>query len=272
MNLEHGDLQFFYTDAEDLYVYETNPDNSNQYRYQDNWEAFNIITETINVKGSKSREIELKYSRHGPVVYEDKENNLAYAVRAGWMEIGGSPYLASLRMDQAENWEEFREACRYSHIPGENMVWADKAGNIGWQAVGIAPIRDHWSGLVPVPGDGSYEWAGYLPIKAKPNLYNPPNGFIATANANVTPRNYEYPQTLGFHWADPYRQNRVKEVLGSNQQFNMMDMMTLQTDYLSIPARTLVPLLKEIKSDSKLIDEIRQKLLNWDFKLEKKLS
>ena len=262
-------LTVFRTDAEDLYVYETNPENPNQYRYQGEWEDFKIIKETIEVKNSDPVEVELKYSRHGPVVFEDKSHNLAYTVRAGWMEIGGSPYLASLRMDQARNWEEFREACRYSHIPGENMIWADKEGNIGWQAVGIAPIRNNWSGMVPVPGDGTYEWDGYLPIKAKPNLFNPPNGFIATANANVTERDYEYPQALGFDWADPYRQNRLKEILGSNQQFNMMDMMQLQTDYLSIPARTIVPFLKEITPVSEKTEKVRQMLLNWDYKLEK---
>ena len=112
---------------------------------------------------------------------------MAYAVRAGWLEIGGAPYLASLRMDQAKTWEEFREACNYSHIPGENMVWADVGGNIGWQAVGIAPIRRNWTGLVPVPGDGRYEWDGYLEIKHKPHVYNPEKGFWATANENLVP-------------------------------------------------------------------------------------
>ena len=67
----------------------------------------------------------------------------------------GAPYLASLRMDQATDWESFRAACAYSHIPGENMICADRSGTIGWQAVGIAPIRKNFSGLVPVPGDGS---------------------------------------------------------------------------------------------------------------------
>ena len=79
-----------------------------------------------------------------------------------------APYLASLRMDQAHSWQEFENACGYSHIPSENMVWADKSGAIGYQAVAITPIRHNFSGLVPVPGDGRYEWDGYLPIKALP--------------------------------------------------------------------------------------------------------
>ena len=150
-------LTVFRTDGEDLYVYDTNPANPLQYRYQGRWEDMRVIEETIKVKGEKSVTVDLKYTRHGPVVFEDEDNHKAYAVRAAWMEIGGAPYLASLRMDQTKSWEEFREACGYSHIPGENMIWAGRDGDIGWQAVGIAPIRKNWSGLVPVPGDGRYE-------------------------------------------------------------------------------------------------------------------
>jgi penicillin amidase len=91
------------------------------------------------------------------VVFEERAHHKAYAVRAAWREIGGAPYLASLPMAQARTWEEFRDACAYSRIPAENMVWADKDGNIGYQAVGIAPQRPNWSGLLPVPGDGPYE-------------------------------------------------------------------------------------------------------------------
>ena len=129
-------LTVFRTDGEDLMVYELNPNNSNQYKYNGGWVDMEVISETIKVKGQPDETVELKYTKHGPVAYVDSENNVAYAVRCAWLEPGGSPYLASLRMDQAKTWEEFREACNYSHIPGENMIWADKAGNIGWQAVG----------------------------------------------------------------------------------------------------------------------------------------
>ncbi len=268
---EHGawGLTVFPTDGEDLYVYETNPDNPDEYRYQGRWEEMQVIEETIEVKGQDAVEAELKYTRHGPVVFEDEENNVAYAVRAAWREIGGAPYLASLRMDQAETWAEFREACSYSHIPGENMVWADRDGNIGWQAVGIAPIRPNWSGLVPVPGDGSYEWDGYLPIKAKPHVYNPPKGFWGTANENLVPRGYPYPDAVGFEWADPYRSNRLHEVLASGRKHSMIDMMQLQTDYLSIPARQLVPLLEALDTEDVRTERARRTLLDWDHRLTK---
>jgi penicillin amidase len=263
-------LTVFRTDAEDLYVYGTNPKNPQQYIYEGGWEDMKIIKDTIYVKGSsKPFIVELKYTRHGPVVSEDEKNNKAYAVRCGWLEVGGSPYLASLRMNQAKNFEEFREACKYSHIPGENMAWADREGHIGWQAVGIAPIRRNWSGLVPVPGDGSYEWDGYLPIKAKPNLFDPPSGIFITANEDVTPKDYEYWDAIGFSWSDPYRGDRVAEVLGSGRKHSLLDMAALQTDVLSIPARQLVPLLKNLKTKNPRTEKALQYLLNWDFNLDK---
>lgn len=262
-------LTVFRTDGEDLYVYDTNSSNPLQYRYQGRWEEMRVIKETIKIKGEKSVTVDLKYTRHGPVVFEDKENHKAYAVRAAWMEIGGAPYLASLRMDQAKSWEEFREACSYSHIPGENMIWAGRDGDIGWQAVGIAPIRNNWSGLVPVPGDGRYEWDGYLPIKSKPNIYNPDKGFWATANANLIPRDYPHRNAVGWTWTDPFRADRLEEVLSSGRQHTLMDMIHLQTDYLSIPARNLLPLLKDLRSDNEKVEKARLMLLNWDYVLDK---
>jgi len=262
-------LTVFATDGEDLLVYETNPSDPNQYRYQGEWEAMTVLTEEIPVKGGESETVELKYTRHGPVVFEDRDRNLAYAVRAAWMEVGGAPYLASLRMDQAKTWEEFREACTYSNIPGENMIWADPSGTIGWQAVGIAPVRRTWSGLVPVPGDGRYEWDGYLPIQDKPHIVNPTEGYFATANNDLIPHDYEHMDAVGYSWSDPYRWLRIVEVLGGGTRFSMADMMALQTDELSIPARQLVPMLDDLTAVG-ASEWARRRLLEWDFVLDKR--
>ena len=260
-------LTVYRTDGEDLYVYETDPDDPGRYRYRDGWDEMTVITEEIPVKGQAPHRAQFKYTRHGPVVFEDTDNNVAYAVRAAWLEPGGAPYLASLRMDQAKTWEEFVEACNYSNIPGENMIWADREGNIGWQAVGIAPVRRNWSGLVPVPGDGRYEWDGYLPIKAKPSVFNPGEGFFATANNHVTPPDYPYRDAIGWEWSDPYRWARASEVLGSGRRHTVADMMALQTDYLSIPARTIVPMLRHVAATDRDTERARELLLAWDFVL-----
>ncbi|HEY2065652.1 MAG TPA: penicillin acylase family protein [Gemmatimonadaceae bacterium] len=261
-------LTIFGTDGEDLYVYQTDSRDPARYRYRGGWETMRVVRDTIPVKGESPVTVALKYTRHGPVVYEDTARHLAYAVRAAWLEPGGAPYLASLRMDQANSWEEFRDACAFSNIPGENMVWADISGNIGWQAVGIAPIRRNWSGLVPVPGDGRYEWAGYLPIKEKPHALNPTDGFIATANNNLTPEGYPHRDAIGWSWADPYRFARISEVLGSGRRLSMMDMMRLQNDYTSLPARALVPLLAGISSTDSSVERARRTLLTWNFVLD----
>ena len=261
-------LTVFRTDAEDLYVYELNPNNSNQYFHDGEWIDFIEIKESIPVKGKEDYEATLKYSVHGPVTLIDEERQRAYAVRCGWLEIGGSPYLASLRMNQSMSWEEFRDACNYSNIPGENMVWADKEGNIGWQAVGIAPRRSTHSGLVPVMGDGRYEWDGYIPIIDKPNVYNPKEQFFATANQNVTPDSYEHWDAIGFSWSDPYRGDRVNNVLRETSKLSMEDMVDLQVDYFSIPSVELIKMLEESNLESQY-QNFSERLYKWDNKLLK---
>ncbi len=261
-------LTVFRTDGEDLYVYDTDPQDPTRYRYGDGWERMTVIHEVIAVEGEDDVEVELRYTRHGPVVYQDAADHKAYAVRAAWMEVGGAPYLASLRMDQARTWQEFRDACTYSNIPGENMIWAGRDGTIGWQSVGIAPIRRTWSGLVPVPGDGRYEWDGYLPIAEKPHTVDPPEEFFASANNNLTAPDYPHMDAIGFSWSDPYRWARVSEVLGSGRRLSMADMMRLQTDVLSIPARILVPLLERTAIHNPAVERSRLLLLDWDYRLE----
>ena len=261
-------LTVFRTDAEDLYVYEIDSNDPNRYWHKGEWLNFNIIKEKIVVKGRDDFDAELRYSIHGPVTFIDSKRNRAYAVRCGWLEVGGSPYLASLRMNQSYSWDEFREACNFSNIPGENMVWADRDGNIGWQAVGIAPIRNTHSGLVPVMGDGNYEWDGYLPIVDKPNIFNPQEEFFATANQNVTPKSYNKWNAIGFSWSDPYRGDRVNKVLEGSSELNMKDMIDLQVDYHSIPSIKLIQMISHIKMDIKF-NRYFKKLLDWDNKIVK---
>jgi penicillin amidase len=268
---EHGawGLTIFGNDNEDLYVYETNPQSPNDYRYQGRWEAMRIVRETIPVEGEQPRTVELKFTRHGPVIFEDAKQRRAYAVRAAWLEPGGAPYLASLRMNQATTWEEFRAACAYNHMPAENMVWADRRGTIGWQAAGIQPLRKNWSGLLPVPGDGRYEWDGFLPITDLPHEVNPSRGFIATANHYLFPNDYPHKAALHYTWADPYRASRITEMLGSGRLFSVAETINTQNDDLSLPARALVPLLRDLALASGPAARARERLLQWDYVLDK---
>ncbi|WP_367913478.1 penicillin acylase family protein [Leadbetterella sp. DM7] len=267
---EHGawGLTIFETDFEDLYVYDLNPGKLSQYQYKGRWEEMQTIREEIKIKGQAPEKVDLRYTRHGPVVYIDTLNKKGYAVRCAWLEPGGAPYLASLRFNQAESWEEFREATRYSHVPAENMIWADRHGDTGWQVVGLAPVRKNFSGMVPVPGDGRFEWSGYLPMLERPNSHNPPEGFLATANENVTPPGYSHWDAVGYLWSDPFRGDRIREVLAAKDKMTLQDHQALQTDYFSLPARELVPLLSGLKFGDSLTENARKHLETWDYRLE----
>jgi penicillin amidase len=122
-----------------------------------------LIVDTIPVRGEEPRVVTLSYSEHGPVLSVDRERRRAIVVRMVGQEPGTAAYLASLSLDRARNWHEFRDAMARWKMPDENMVYADVDGNIGWIAAGLMPQRS-WSGLLPVPGDGRYEWTGFVPV------------------------------------------------------------------------------------------------------------
>lgn len=256
----------FPIDQEDLYVYETDPADPSRYRYRGAWEAMRLEQTTIAVKGQPDAPTTLKFTRHGPVVHEDREHHRAYALRAAWLEEGTAPYLASLRLDQAGSLGEFREACRHFLTPAENLVWADVDGHIAWQAVGLAPIRRNWDGLVPVPGDGRYEWEGSLPVLELPHAVDPPRGWFATANQDNLPPGY--PFAVSYQWTDPFRFARIEEVLGSGRRFTLADMMALQQDELALPARALVPLLRGLTPSGNRARQAVERLRAWDFVLD----
>lgn len=262
-------LTIFDTDQEDLKVYDINPDNPHQYKYKGAWHDMEGVADTIRVKGRADEITTHYYTLHGPVTFIDTLLHKATAVQAAWLEPGGAPYLASLGMDQSQTWEEYRTACARNHVPAENMIWADREGNIGWQATGLPPIRKGFSGLVATLGDGSQDWDGYLPIADRPHSYNPASGIIATANENVTPADYPHPETLGFQWSDDFRGRRIREVLGSGKKITLDDMGRLQNDYLSLPARQLVPYLLSLPATTDREQAALDSLRNWDYVLDK---
>ncbi len=268
--IANGLTIFAYADEEDLYVYDTNPADPSQYLYLGKWENMKFVEEAFDVKGGDPARIRLKFTRHGPVIYEDTKNRKAYALRAVYLEHEGTAvYLGSLRINQARSWQEFLDAMRYHYTPSLNMVYADTGGNIGWMGGSLAPIRLNWNGLLPVPGDGRYEWSGYLDTGKLPTVYNPQEGFFATANQFNLPENYPYVDISGREWSDPYRYDRIAEVLGSGERLTVGDCLKLQLDELSLPARELVPLLSSLNSPKPEVTSALRLLLGWDGVLSK---
>ena len=186
-------LTIFAIDQEDLYVYETRPGSPDEYRYRDGWERDDRHRGgRSRCKDSAPERVTLRFTRHGPVIAEDERRRTAFAVRSVWFEPGTSAYFASISYMRAGNWREFVGGLRRWGAPGENQVYADRAGHIGWKPCGFTPIRHNWDGLLPVPGDGRYEWDGFLDADRLPVERDPERGWIATANAENLPRGYPY--------------------------------------------------------------------------------
>ncbi|MBP0598802.1 penicillin acylase family protein [Herbaspirillum sp. LeCh32-8] len=259
-------LTIFNIDQEDLYVYELNPANPNEYKYQGRWEAMRVLHEPVRVKNGAPAVADLTFTRHGPVIYVDREKNRAYAVRSGWLEPGMSPYFGSIDYMRARDFKSFKHSMLNWGAPTENQVYADVKGNIGWVPGGLAPKRPNWDGLLPVPGDGRYEWAGFWRGDQLPSTYNPQQGWFASANQMNIPADYPYQERkLGFEWTNNSRFTRISEVLGSLPKVSLQDSMKLQNDDLAIPARRLAALLKPLSSDDANTQAALKILGNWDY-------
>jgi penicillin G amidase len=259
----------FGLDQQDLYVETLNPADPLEYATPGGWERMTVVRESIAVRGAPAVQVELKFTRHGPVLWE--EGARALALRWVGAEPGSAGYLGALALDRARNWTEFEAAMPRWKVPSENIVYADREGNIGEHSTGLAPLRENWTGLLPVPGKGGYEWAGFIPNEKLPHSYNPAAGFVATANHKMIPDGYPY--AVGFEWAEPVRYLRIKEVLDGAKarggKLGVPDMEALQTDVVSLLARDLQRLLQEaVDREGTAGDDshrfIVQLLLQWD--------
>jgi penicillin amidase len=248
-------LTIFLIDQEDVYVYEKNGSN---YRYADGWEPFRTVSESLAVRGTDNVEIELKFTRHGPLVYETEDH--AFAVRAGWLEPGMAPYFGSIEYMRASNWREFHAAMNRWGAPPENQVYADIDGNIGYKPGGLFPRRPNWDGLLPVPGDGRYEWDGFFDMDVLPVEYNPGRGFTGSANSMNLPDDYPIDKyKIGFEWVEPWRYQRIWEVLESQVEHKLGDSFDLQRDYRSLRA---IEIIRRIPADAP--GPAAEMLRNWD--------
>jgi penicillin amidase len=214
--------------VEDVYVETFNPDG--QYLTPEGWEAAEHRREVIHVKGNPDVVMEVELTRHGPIITElvpGETRKLALR----WTLYDGM-HAPFFEVDSAQNWEQFRSAFSALDAPGQNVVFADVEGNIGYQATGKVPIRASGDGSLPENGsDNSHEWIGYIPFDKLPSVYNPPAGILATANSRITPDRYPYSVSTG--WEAPWRSARIDRVLGSGKKFSTADMLALQTDIYS---------------------------------------
>ena len=214
--------------VEDLYLETFNSDG--QYLTPQGWKHPQHRQEIIHVKGKPDVAVDVVLTRHGPIITElipGETRQLALR----WTAYDGarSPFFD---LDSAQNWQEFRAALSKFDAPGQNVVYADVDGNIGYQSSGKIPIRASGDGGLPENGsDDAHEWTGYIPFEKLPSIFNPASGIIATANGRITPDNYPYSISTG--WESPWRTSRIYRVLESGKKFSAADMLELQTDIYS---------------------------------------
>ncbi|MBV7518999.1 penicillin acylase family protein [Ensifer sp. ENS12] len=261
-------LTIWNVDQEDLYVYELHPEDSHLYRYRDTWVRMELRVEKVDIVGSESTEVELLFTKHGPVIHMDAERRTAFGVRAAWLEPGMAPYLSSLGNLFSRDANDVRKVLNRWGAPGVNHVYADVAGSIGWSPRALVPIRPNWDGLLPVPGDGRYEWDGFQIASDLPQIVDPSKGWVASANQmNLPPKEDWDPVPVSYEWYAPYRMHRIVEVLSSNDAFTVEAAARLQNDYLSVPARTICDLLPSEPFSSKEAEVGRTLLRDWNHEI-----
>jgi penicillin amidase len=218
-----------FADVQDMYVEKL--DGKGNYLDGDgSWKPLARDHEVIRVRGGRDNVVDVEFTGHGPLLNPlyPKEKR---AIALKWTLY--DPALNALplyEMNAASSWDEFSSALRLWCWPAQNLVYSDDQGHIAYHAIGQVPIRP--AGLHGVPiQDSAHEWKGYIPFDDMPGAFDPPSGFLATANARVTTEKSPYPLTL--EWQDPYRIERIYNALQGREKLTPKDLLAVQTDIYS---------------------------------------
>ncbi|WP_164014705.1 penicillin acylase family protein [Pyxidicoccus trucidator] len=259
-------------DTQDFYVEKLDdPKAPRRYEYQGAWHDLEVTRETLPVRGGPSVEVVIHSTRHGPLVNKAMGRALGDAepMALRWAHAESLPLIdALLGLNLAKGWTEFRAACALWESPGQNFVYADADGNVGYQSTGLIPLRaPNHQGTVPVPGwTGEYEWRGYIPFEELPSSLNPPAGFAVTANNKIT--SDDYPYAIASNWFPGYRARRITDLLAAGTRHTVEDMRRIQAETYSLPAELLRPYLLAVKPEDDAQAKALAELAAWDLRFE----
>ena len=260
-------------DVQDLYIETFNAQG--EYLTPQGWRKPEVRHEVIHVKGGKDVALDVEVTRHGPIITPLlKHDTRKLALR--WTVY--DPHVVNwvfFEVNRAQNWDEFQQAFSNFGAPGQNVVYADVDGNIGYHATGFVPVRKAGDGTLPQNGaDDSHEWAGYIPFDQMPHVFNPPSGIIGTANARVTPDGY--PGMITREWAAPFRTERIYTVLHEQRKLAPADMLQLQSDTYSAldkeVAEHAVAAVDHIPNASARAKQAANLMRNWDGRMDKSFA
>jgi penicillin amidase len=261
-------------DDADFYVEQIDTADSTKYFYDGAWYPVTFLTEEIGVRNEPAVPLTIRLTRHGPIVTDIQT----------MLQRAKAPYVASMRwtgaepddqlqaffmLDRARNWREFSNGVKRFPCPGQNFVYGDVEGNIGYWCGAKLPIRDRRSGLLPLPGwEKGSDWKGFVPPDKLPHLFNPREGFVASANNKVADDSYPY--YVSDLWEPPSRIIRLREKLGAKEEtFSTDDFQRLQGDMFSYNAKEMLPYIMAAFKDSALglpeEEQVMEYLRNWNF-------
>ena len=216
--------------VEDIYIEKFN--DQGEYLTPQGWVQPEHRKEIIRVKGKPEVTVDVVVTRHGPIITSLVPGETRQLALRWIIYEPGASKIPFFQVNSAKNWDEFRAAFSTFGAPGQNVVYADIDGHIGYQATGFVPIRASGDGSLPVPGDtDAYEWTGFILYDQMPRVFDPPSGIIATANGRISPAGYPYP--ISIEWDSPYRTERIYKLLSKPKKYTPEDMLAIQTDVVS---------------------------------------
>lgn len=228
-----------YVDNLDYYEERINPENPNQYEYMGEWKDFNVSREVIKVGKDSVVEKEFRYNHRGPVVSETKGIK-DKVLTIHWVGDEQSNEIQSIySVNRANNWEEFKEAFKDFKSISQNIVYGDKKGNIGLYACAGVPVRKRNAPFEVLPGwTDEYDWKGMIPFEELPHEYNPERGYVSSANNKTV--GAEYPYHIGSWYAEPYRIDRIRELLEAKDKLSVEDFKKIHNDSKSKYAERMI--------------------------------
>jgi len=251
------------SDVMDYYILEVNPEK-NQYFWNGEWRDFKTLKKVVRIKGGGEREVEVKLTEFGKI---RKFENL-YLLTQSVTDYPSKTIEAIFEMNLSKNHEEFLSALKKFSAPAQNVVFADRDGNIGYFPTGLIPIRSKGDGSLPVPAEGERDlWKGFWDENKKPYLLNPERGFIVTANNSVLPEG-EIP-IFAMDWVPTFRAERIEELIKGKSKLTLEDMKNIQTDTLHKGAEFLINKIKNMNFKSEKANFVLKFFKDWDFKIDK---